>query len=141
MTGRTSLTAPVFTGGLDNILCTTLRTLRLTKNTEANLYFFLLLCSSMTNLLKIKRLYWYSGKSDTLFWHCVFSFNVEYMSTSKFLQKLTKFHKNSECNLWSVENLPKTFLLDIQLCDAWYRVKVRVRVRVSELAQKFKDQP
>lgn len=73
---------------------------------------------------------------------------MEYMSTSKFLQKLTKFHKNSECNLWSVENLPKTFLLltmDIQLCDAWYRVRVRVgvrvRVRVSELAQKFKDQP
>lgn len=27
--------------------------------------------------------------------------------------------------------------IDIQLCDAW----CRIRVRVSELAQKFKDQP
>jgi len=39
-------------------------------------------------------------------------------------------------------NLPKTFLLpttDKQLFDACYRVIMRVRV--SELAQKFKDQP
>jgi len=72
------------------------------------------------------------------------------MSRSKFLQKLTTFQNavNAICGLWKiynclfVPNLPKTFLLltiDKQLCDACYRVIMRVRV--SELAQKFKDQP
>ena len=50
---------------------------QVTESTEANPYFFLLLCSTMTNWLKIKGQYWYSGKSDTLFWQCVFSFSLE----------------------------------------------------------------
>ena len=48
-----------------------------TENTEANPHFFLQLCSTTTNWLKIKWIYWYSGKSNTFFWQRVLSFNLE----------------------------------------------------------------
>ena len=75
-------------------------TAQVTENTEANPHFFLLLCSTMTNWLKIKLTYIdYSGKILILYFcSCgVFSLVIwNKMSTSKFLQKLTNISKCSE---------------------------------------------
>ena len=52
-------------------------TAQITENTGANPYFFPIVVSYNDKLAENKVTIWYSGKSDTLFRQCVFSFNLE----------------------------------------------------------------